>query len=143
MDVWLWFKLREHETSGRNCSNSPEGIIWPQVYFPYFLKCVIACGTSVWHLLCGFKWSRLQVLSEEEKGSTAGQEDEEWEKALSVERFGDIITESAINGADKMGRSYNEKDFECKYCLMRNSPQLYVHSIFNNSGVDNLNVMLV
>ncbi|XP_067300598.1 anion exchange protein 3 isoform X2 [Pseudorasbora parva] len=53
-----------------------------------------------------------QVLSEEEKGSTAGQEDEEWEKALSVERFGDIITESAINGADKMGRSYNEKDFE-------------------------------
>uniref|UniRef100_A0A8C1G4H9 Anion exchange protein n=1 Tax=Cyprinus carpio TaxID=7962 RepID=A0A8C1G4H9_CYPCA len=53
-----------------------------------------------------------QVLSEEEKGSTAGQEDEEWEKALSVERFGDIITESTINGADKMGRSYNEKDFE-------------------------------
>ncbi|XP_016363333.1 anion exchange protein 3-like, partial [Sinocyclocheilus anshuiensis] len=53
-----------------------------------------------------------QVLSEEEKGSTAGEEDEEWEKALSVERFGDIITESAINGADKMGRSYNEKDFE-------------------------------
>uniref|UniRef100_A0A8C2D8X1 Anion exchange protein n=1 Tax=Cyprinus carpio TaxID=7962 RepID=A0A8C2D8X1_CYPCA len=52
-----------------------------------------------------------QVLSEEEKGSTAGQEDEEWE-ALSVERFGDIITEPAINGSDKMGRSYNEKDFE-------------------------------
>ncbi|XP_016108447.1 LOW QUALITY PROTEIN: anion exchange protein 3-like [Sinocyclocheilus grahami] len=52
-----------------------------------------------------------QVLSEEETVSTAGQEDEEWE-ALSVERFGDIITESAINGADKMGRSYNEKDFE-------------------------------
>ncbi|KTF93708.1 hypothetical protein cypCar_00015995 [Cyprinus carpio] len=51
------------------------------------------------------------VLSEEEKGSTAGQEDEEWE-ALSVERFGDIITEPAINGSDKMGRSYNEKDFE-------------------------------
>uniref|UniRef100_A0A9J7YFV8 Anion exchange protein n=1 Tax=Cyprinus carpio carpio TaxID=630221 RepID=A0A9J7YFV8_CYPCA len=40
-----------------------------------------------------------------------GQEDEEWE-ALSVERFGDIITEPAINGSDKMGRSYNEKDFE-------------------------------
>uniref|UniRef100_A0A8C1GDA6 Anion exchange protein n=1 Tax=Cyprinus carpio TaxID=7962 RepID=A0A8C1GDA6_CYPCA len=55
------------------------------------------------------------VLSEEEKGSTAGQEDEEWEKALSVERFGDIITESTINGADKMGRSYNEKDFECNH----------------------------
>ncbi|XP_056610196.1 anion exchange protein 3 isoform X1 [Triplophysa dalaica] len=53
-----------------------------------------------------------QVLSEEERSSPAGQDDEEWEKALSVERFGDIITESAINGADKMGRSYNEKDFE-------------------------------
>nr|UZN45887.1 solute carrier 4 member 3 [Triplophysa dalaica] len=52
------------------------------------------------------------VLSEEERSSPAGQDDEEWEKALSVERFGDIITESAINGADKMGRSYNEKDFE-------------------------------
>uniref|UniRef100_A0A8C1W9R6 Anion exchange protein n=1 Tax=Cyprinus carpio TaxID=7962 RepID=A0A8C1W9R6_CYPCA len=46
---------------------------------------------------------------------SSGQEDEEWEKALSVERFGDIITESTINGADKMGRSYNEKDFECNH----------------------------
>lgn len=31
-----------------------------------------------------------------------------------MERFGDIITESGTNGADKMGRSYNEKDFECE-----------------------------
>ncbi|XP_072541695.1 anion exchange protein 3 isoform X2 [Salminus brasiliensis] len=53
-----------------------------------------------------------QVLTEEEKGSTEGLEDEDWERALSVERFGDIITESGTNGADKMGRSYNEKDFE-------------------------------
>ncbi|XP_051565196.1 anion exchange protein 3-like [Myxocyprinus asiaticus] len=53
-----------------------------------------------------------QVLSEEEKGSIAEQEDEYWEQTLFVERFGDIITESAINGADKMGRNYNEKDFE-------------------------------
>ncbi|KAL7882022.1 hypothetical protein AOLI_G00088710 [Acnodon oligacanthus] len=53
-----------------------------------------------------------QVLAEEEKGSTEGLEDEDWERALSVERFGDIITESGTNGADKMGRSYNEKDFE-------------------------------
>ncbi|TRY92822.1 hypothetical protein DNTS_024888 [Danionella cerebrum] len=52
------------------------------------------------------------VFSEEEKDTAAGQDEEEWEKALSVERFGDIISESAINGADKMGRSYNEKDFE-------------------------------
>ncbi|MCI4378671.1 hypothetical protein PGIGA_G00218500 [Pangasianodon gigas] len=53
-----------------------------------------------------------QVLAEEEKGSTEGLEDEDWDRALSVERFGDIITESGMNGADKMGRSYNEKDFE-------------------------------
>ncbi|XP_058247510.1 anion exchange protein 3 isoform X3 [Hemibagrus wyckioides] len=54
-----------------------------------------------------------QVLAEEEeKGSTEGLEDEDWDRALSVERFGDIITESGTNGADKMGRSYNEKDFE-------------------------------
>ncbi|KAF5898078.1 anion exchange protein 3 isoform X1, partial [Clarias magur] len=49
---------------------------------------------------------------EEEEGSTEGLEDEDWDRALSVERFGDIITESGTNGADKMGRSYNEKDFE-------------------------------
>ncbi|GAA6102274.1 anion exchange protein 3 isoform X2 [Tachysurus ichikawai] len=53
-----------------------------------------------------------QVLTEEEKGSTEGLEDEDWDRALSVERFRDIITESGTNGADKMGRSYNEKDFE-------------------------------
>ncbi|MCJ8732754.1 hypothetical protein PDJAM_G00215210 [Pangasius djambal] len=53
-----------------------------------------------------------QVLAEEEKGSTEGLEDEDWDRTLSVERFGDIITESGTNGADKMGRSYNEKDFE-------------------------------
>ncbi|XP_060786277.1 anion exchange protein 3 isoform X1 [Neoarius graeffei] len=53
-----------------------------------------------------------QVLAEEEKGSTEGLEDEDWDRTLSVERFGDIITESGTNGAEKMGRSYNEKDFE-------------------------------
>ncbi|XP_036395861.1 anion exchange protein 3 [Megalops cyprinoides] len=53
-----------------------------------------------------------QVLAEEEKGPTDGQEEEDWEKALSVERFGDIISESASSSAEKMGRCYNEKDFE-------------------------------
>ncbi|XP_030642976.1 anion exchange protein 3 [Chanos chanos] len=53
-----------------------------------------------------------QGLVEEEKTSTEGTEDEDWERALAVERFGDIITESASNVADKMGRCYNEKDFE-------------------------------
>lgn len=63
--------------------------------------------------------SLVQVLAEleeeEEEGSTEGLEDEDWDRALSVERFGDIITESGMNGADKMGRSYSEKDFECNY----------------------------
>ncbi|CAB1346534.1 unnamed protein product [Coregonus sp. 'balchen'] len=54
---------------------------------------------------------------EDEEGSTEEQEEEEeedWEKALSVERFGDIITESAFSSGEKMGRNFNEKDFECK-----------------------------
>ncbi|KAK1789209.1 hypothetical protein P4O66_015155, partial [Electrophorus voltai] len=52
------------------------------------------------------------VLAEEDKGPAEGLEDEDWERTLSVEHFGDIITETGTNGADKMGRSYNEKDFE-------------------------------
>ncbi|KAJ8349554.1 hypothetical protein SKAU_G00246840, partial [Synaphobranchus kaupii] len=53
-----------------------------------------------------------QVLAEEEEGAADGEEDEDWERALSVERFGDIISESATSGGEKMGRCYNEKDFE-------------------------------
>ncbi|KAM4561055.1 anion exchange protein 3 isoform 2-T2 [Fundulus diaphanus] len=40
------------------------------------------------------------------------QEEENWEKALSVERFGDIIGDSASTIGDRMGRHYTEKDFE-------------------------------
>ncbi|XP_035995546.1 anion exchange protein 3 isoform X2 [Fundulus heteroclitus] len=40
------------------------------------------------------------------------QEEENWEKALSVERFGDIIGDSASTSGDRMGRHYTEKDFE-------------------------------
>ncbi|XP_015214763.2 anion exchange protein 3 isoform X1 [Lepisosteus oculatus] len=53
-----------------------------------------------------------QVLADVEKSSSNGQEEENWEKALSVERFGDIISESSSRNAEKMGRSYNERDFE-------------------------------
>ncbi|KAM9447327.1 anion exchange protein 3-like isoform 2-T3 [Salvelinus alpinus] len=52
---------------------------------------------------------------EDEDFSTEEQEeeeDEDWENALSVERFGNIITDSAFSGGEKMGRNYNEKDFE-------------------------------
>lgn len=55
---------------------------------------------------------------EDEEGSVEEQEEEEeeenWEKALSVERFGDIISDSASTSGDRMGRHYTEKDFECK-----------------------------
>ncbi|XP_048835218.1 anion exchange protein 3-like isoform X3 [Brienomyrus brachyistius] len=56
----------------------------------------------------------LQTLpvEEEEKDSGDGQEEEDWEKALSVERFGDIISESASTNGEKPGRSYSETDFE-------------------------------
>lgn len=74
--------------------------------------------------------SCVQVLSEEEKGSTEGLEDEDWDRALSVERFGDIITESGANGADKMGRSYNEKDFECK-CIFFDNYRKYAGAFHN------------
>ncbi|XP_035250314.1 anion exchange protein 3 isoform X3 [Anguilla anguilla] len=53
-----------------------------------------------------------QVLAEEEKGAADGEDEEDWERALSVERFGDIISESAASSGEKMGRCYNEKDFE-------------------------------
>ncbi|XP_074551203.1 anion exchange protein 3 isoform X1 [Halichoeres trimaculatus] len=59
----------------------------------------------------------VKVEEEDEEGSVEEHEDEEeeeekWEKALSVERFGDIISESASTSSDRMGRHYTEKDFE-------------------------------
>uniref|UniRef100_A0A8C7CRU2 Anion exchange protein n=1 Tax=Oncorhynchus kisutch TaxID=8019 RepID=A0A8C7CRU2_ONCKI len=49
---------------------------------------------------------------EEDEDFSTEEQEEDWENALSVERFGDIITDSAISGGEKMGRNYNEKDFE-------------------------------
>lgn len=56
MDVWLWFNLREHKTSGRNCSNSSEHArrnhfasslfpILPQMYFSIWNICL---ALTVW-----------------------------------------------------------------------------------------------
>ncbi|XP_044221547.1 anion exchange protein 3 isoform X1 [Thunnus albacares] len=57
-----------------------------------------------------------QVEVEDEEGSEDEREEEEeeenWEKALSVERFGDIFSDSASTSGDRMGRHYTEKDFE-------------------------------
>ncbi|XP_076602324.1 anion exchange protein 3 isoform X1 [Chaetodon auriga] len=59
---------------------------------------------------------QVKVDEEDEEGSAEEQEEEEeqesWEKALSVERFGDIISDSASTSGDRMGRHYTEKDFE-------------------------------
>ncbi|KAM8857781.1 anion exchange protein 3 isoform 2-T2 [Synchiropus picturatus] len=53
---------------------------------------------------------------EEDDGSSVEEQEEEaeedWEKALSVERFGDIIGDSTSAAGDRMGRHYTEKDFE-------------------------------
>ncbi|MGH0122893.1 UNVERIFIED_CONTAM: hypothetical protein FKN15_008818 [Acipenser sinensis] len=54
----------------------------------------------------------LQILADIEKHSPNGQEEEDWEKALSVERFGDFISETSSRHTEKTGRSYNERDFE-------------------------------
>lgn len=65
-----------------------------------------------------FTLLQVKVEEEDEEGSEEEQEEEEeeenWEKALSVERFGDIISDSASTSVDRMGRHYTEKDFECK-----------------------------
>ncbi|XP_040912528.1 anion exchange protein 3 [Toxotes jaculatrix] len=59
---------------------------------------------------------QVKVEEEDEEGSAEEQDEEEeeenWEKALSVERFGDIISDSASTSGDRMGRHYTEKDFE-------------------------------
>lgn len=54
--------------------------------------------------------------SVEEQEEEEEEEEESWEKALSVERFRDIISDSASTSGDGMGRHYTEKDFECKQC---------------------------
>ncbi|KAL6101282.1 slc4a3 [Pungitius sinensis] len=59
---------------------------------------------------------QVKVEEEGDEGSAEeaeGEEEEEnWEKALSVERFGDIISDCASTTGDRMGRHYTEKDFE-------------------------------
>lgn len=48
----------------------------------------------------------------------SGPEDEEdLDKTLAVERFGDLIGKSVLRDQEKQGRSYSESDFECTYAL--------------------------
>lgn len=81
--------------------------------------------------LCLFILLPVKVEEEDEEGPVEeNEEDEEeeenLEKALSVERFGDIISDSASTSGDRMGRHYTEKDFECKqnYCV-NNMPTIW------------------
>ncbi|XP_056867603.1 anion exchange protein 3 isoform X1 [Takifugu flavidus] len=59
---------------------------------------------------------QVKVEDEDEEGSMEEQEEEEeeenLEKTLSVERFGDIISDSTSSSSGRMGRNYTEKDFE-------------------------------
>ncbi|XP_007552318.1 anion exchange protein 3 isoform X2 [Poecilia formosa] len=54
----------------------------------------------------------LANLQQVEDQDAAEEEEESWEKALSVERFRDVIGDSASCSAERMGRLYTEKDFE-------------------------------
>ncbi|XP_014908808.1 anion exchange protein 3 isoform X2 [Poecilia latipinna] len=55
--------------------------------------------------------ANLQQVKVEDQDA-AEEEEESWEKALSVERFRDVIGDSASCSAERMGRLYTEKDFE-------------------------------
>lgn len=47
-----------------------------------------------------------------------GTEDEEdLDKTLAVERFGDLISKTVLVDQENQGRSYSETDFECTYVL--------------------------
>ncbi|XP_030198773.1 anion exchange protein 3 isoform X1 [Gadus morhua] len=49
---------------------------------------------------------------EEEEDEEEEREEDSWEKVLSVERFGDIISNSGSSYGERMGRHYSERDFE-------------------------------
>ncbi|KFQ94677.1 Anion exchange protein 3 [Nipponia nippon] len=47
-----------------------------------------------------------------EKASPGAEDDEDLDKTLSIERFGDLISKSASSNLEKQRRSYSERDFE-------------------------------
>ncbi|XP_071667051.1 anion exchange protein 3 isoform X4 [Patagioenas fasciata] len=47
-----------------------------------------------------------------EKAFPGAEDDEDLDKTLSIERFGDLISKSASSNLEKQRRSYSEKDFE-------------------------------
>ncbi|KAM9805073.1 anion exchange protein 3 [Neosynchiropus ocellatus] len=77
----------------------------------------MATGGRVHEIDVSINLQQAKEGEEDDGGSVEEQEEEEeeeedWEKALSVERFGDIIGDSTSAAGDRMGRHYTEKDFE-------------------------------
>lgn len=78
-------------------------------------------------LLC-FNLLQVKVEELDDDAGEEEREEEDLEKALSVERFGDIIGDSASTNGDRMGRRYTEKDFECKACFRLDAYESAKHS---------------
>lgn len=55
----------------------------------------------------------VQGRDDAEKASPGAEDDEDLDKTLSIERFGDLISKSASSNLEKQSRSYSERDFEC------------------------------
>lgn len=55
----------------------------------------------------------MQGRDRAEKASPGAEDDEDLDKTLSIERFGDLISKSASSNLEKQRRSYSERDFEC------------------------------
>ncbi|KAL4660185.1 anion exchange protein 3-like [Arapaima gigas] len=54
-----------------------------------------------------------QDLAEDKEGPTDDQQEEDgWDKILSVEQFGHIVSECIATNGEKLGRTYSERDFE-------------------------------
>lgn len=56
----------------------------------------------------------VQDGGDDEAAFPGTEDDDELDKTLGVERFGDLIGKSALRDQEKQGRSYSETDFECR-----------------------------
>lgn len=56
----------------------------------------------------------VQDSGDDEAAFPGTEDDDELDKTLGVERFGDLISKSALRDQEKQGRSYSETDFECR-----------------------------
>lgn len=59
----------------------------------------------------------MQDGKDHEAAVSGMEDDEDLDKTLSIERFGDLISKSVWRDQEKQGRSYSERDFECMYIM--------------------------